>query len=163
MVRSLKLQAGAEIAEFIVTLPVILIFLYLIVEFGAALTNQAVLADVSRAAARAAISTPPGTSLACSGASSCNCEIVQDPVWCTAYEVFSSSETSFDDASAFIWWNRPNGPKPTITVTPATTPAVGGLVTARADYQFQLWGLSALGVGTGLQLSASTAMRMAPD
>ena len=161
--RSLKLQAGAEIAEFAVTLPVILIFVYFLVEFGAALTDRAVLADVSRAAARAAISTPPGTTLACSGESSCDCgDPVEDPVWCTAYEVFSATEANFDDASAFIWWNRPDGPKPTITVT-TPTPAVGQPVTARAEYQFQLWGLSALGVGTGLRLSASTTMRKLPD
>jgi len=48
-------QAGAEIVEFLVTLPVILIVLAIIFDFGVALSDQSILTNASRAAAREVI------------------------------------------------------------------------------------------------------------
>ena len=48
-------QRGAEIVEFLITLPVILLILAIFVDFGAALTDKLVLTDAARAATRVAI------------------------------------------------------------------------------------------------------------
>ncbi len=48
-------QTGAEIVEFMVTLPLILIVLAVIVDFGVALSDQAILSNSVRAAAREVI------------------------------------------------------------------------------------------------------------
>jgi hypothetical protein len=55
MPRSLIKQRGAEVVEFALTLPVILVLFFIFVEFGIALSDQAVIANASRAAAREAI------------------------------------------------------------------------------------------------------------
>ena len=44
-------QRGAEIVEFIITLPVVLIVLAIIFDFGAALSDQAILTTATRASA----------------------------------------------------------------------------------------------------------------
>jgi Flp pilus assembly protein TadG len=51
----LRSQRGAEIVEFAITLPVILIVFFIFVDFGIAFSDQAVIANASRAAAREAI------------------------------------------------------------------------------------------------------------
>jgi Flp pilus assembly protein TadG len=48
-------QRGAELVEFAVTLPIILLVAFILIEFAVALNNQAVLTDASRAAALQAI------------------------------------------------------------------------------------------------------------
>ena len=48
-------QRGAELVEFAVTLPTILIIAFIMIEFAVALNNQAVLTNASRAAALAEI------------------------------------------------------------------------------------------------------------
>jgi len=172
--RSRKRQAGAEILEFVVTLPVILIFLFLIIEFGIALTDQAVLADVSRAAARAAIGAESLPCFDSSGKAKSTCDCgetgnpMQDPVWCAAHEAFAAKETSYNDASSFIWWNRSAQPNPVITVTRSGTNP-GSLVTATAAYPFFFRLFPALeklipgfDVPDSLNLSATTRMRMVP-
>jgi hypothetical protein len=53
--RNLHRQRGAEIVEFILVLPFILIVFFAVVELGVGFANQAVLANAARAAAREAI------------------------------------------------------------------------------------------------------------
>jgi hypothetical protein len=48
-------QTGAEIVEFLVTLPVILIVLAIIFDFGVALSDQSILTNATRAATREVI------------------------------------------------------------------------------------------------------------
>ncbi|MEJ2424351.1 MAG: TadE/TadG family type IV pilus assembly protein [Candidatus Thiodiazotropha sp.] len=48
-------QRGAEIVEFLVTLPVILIVLAIVFDFGVALSDQSILTNATRAAAREVI------------------------------------------------------------------------------------------------------------
>ena len=53
--KSLLAQRGAELVEFILTLPLILAVAFIMIEFAVALTDQTVLTSASRAAAREAI------------------------------------------------------------------------------------------------------------
>ena len=48
-------QRGAELVEFILTLPLILAVAFLLIELGVAIMDQAAVTNASRAAARAAI------------------------------------------------------------------------------------------------------------
>jgi Flp pilus assembly protein TadG len=48
-------QSGAEIVEFLVTLPVILIVLAIVFDFGVALSDQSILTNATRAAVREVI------------------------------------------------------------------------------------------------------------
>ena len=50
-----KRQRGAELLEFVITLPFILLIAFIFIEFAVALNNQAVLTEASRAAALQAI------------------------------------------------------------------------------------------------------------
>ncbi|MCU7934945.1 MAG: pilus assembly protein [Candidatus Thiodiazotropha sp. (ex Dulcina madagascariensis)] len=50
-----RYQFGAEIVEFLITLPVILIVVAIIVDFGVALSDQAILTNATQAAVREVI------------------------------------------------------------------------------------------------------------
>jgi Flp pilus assembly protein TadG len=63
-VKSLAKQLGADIVEFIVTLPVMMILFFIVIGFGVVVTDWAVVANASRAAAREAIRNTDPTNTA---------------------------------------------------------------------------------------------------
>ncbi len=61
--KPLAKQHGADIVEFIVTLPFVMILFFMIVGFGVAMCDWAVIANASRAAAREAIRNTDNTAV----------------------------------------------------------------------------------------------------
>jgi Flp pilus assembly protein TadG len=127
-------QRGAEILEFIITLPVILTVLFMIVELGVGFMDQAVLVNASRAAAR---------------------EVVRGKTDAQAREaagrVFPSLVTWNSDASA-----------PTVTIVRSGS-SPGDDVTVTITYSYQFLLLPAFtSSAADLTLRARTVMRMLP-
>jgi Flp pilus assembly protein TadG len=62
--RALREQKGASAVEFALILPLLVVFVFGIIEFGLLLYNQQVITNASREGARAGIVQPPGVSFA---------------------------------------------------------------------------------------------------
>jgi Flp pilus assembly protein TadG len=110
--RGLYWQHGAEIVEFIITLPVVLIALGIMFDFGSLLSDQVLLTDAARAAAREAIN----------GASSAEVQQASDQI--------TQSMISADSASL-----------PVVSVTCASSPCSPGdqmVATINHTYSFRL-------------------------
>ena len=147
--RSLRKQRGADIVEFIITLPMMMIVFFVIVGFGVTMCDWAVIANASRAGAREAIRD--ATSSSCSGNSSCDCTSTPpaDPIWCAAYNTWNGSLLS---------WAY-GGTPPTVTVyKPNTSP--GDDVRVTVSYTVRL-GIPWL-YTFPLQLRSVTKMSMLP-
>jgi Flp pilus assembly protein TadG len=130
-----KYQAGAEIVEFLVTLPVILIVLGIIFDFGVAFSDQSLLSHASRVAAREVIR----------GATDAEAQQAADRI---TQSLISRESTD---------------PLPTVTVTrTGNDPGDPTTVTINHNYVFSLLP-SFLGEMANINLSASTVMNMMPN
>ncbi len=128
-------QDGAEIVEFLVTLPVILIVLAIIFDFGVAFSDQTILTNATRAAAREVVQ----------GASD---EQAQDAAdWITP-SLLSRSQAD---------------PLPTVTVNRAGTNP-GDTASVSITHQFGFFLLPRfLGGIVDIDLTATSVMRMMPQ
>jgi Flp pilus assembly protein TadG len=130
-----KYQTGAEIVEFLVTLPVILIVLGIVFDFGVAFSDQSLLSNASRAAAREVIR----------GATDAEAQQAADRI-----------------TQSLISWDSTD-PLPTLTVTrTGNDPGDPATVTINHTYEFFLLP-SFLGEMANLNLSATTVMNMMPN
>jgi Flp pilus assembly protein TadG len=128
-------QTGAEIVEFLITLPVILIVLAIIVDFGVAYTDQTILTNATRAAVREVVQ----------GASDAQAQ--------QAADLITSSLVSHDPAD----------PLPPVTVNRAGTNP-GDAVSVSITHQFDFFLLPHfLGAITDINLTATSVMRMLPQ
>jgi Flp pilus assembly protein TadG len=128
-------QTGAEIVEFLITLPVILIILAIIVDFGVAFTDQTILANATRAAVREVVQ----------GASNDQAQQMAD--------LTTQSLISHDPAD----------PLPPVTVNMAGTNP-GDAVSVSINHQFDFFLLPHfLGEITDIDLTATSVMRMLPQ
>ena len=136
--RSLKRQLGAEIVEFIVTLPVILIAFALVVELGIGFVDQAVLTNASRVAAREAIRIADSA------------------------QADAAAQAAADRVFPSLISLRADSPAPTVTVNRSgSNPGDDVTVTVAYTYQFLLIPAFASTVAN-LTLTAQTVMRMLP-
>ena len=130
-----KYQKGAEIVEFLVTLPVILIVLGIIFDFGVAFSDQSLLSQATRAAAREVIR----------GATDAEAQQAADRI---TQSLISRESTD---------------PLPTVTVSrTGNDPGDQATVTINHDFTFYLLP-SFLGEMANINLSASTVMNMMPN
>ncbi|MEJ2692311.1 MAG: pilus assembly protein [Candidatus Thiodiazotropha sp.] len=127
-----RYQTGAEIVEFLVTLPVILILLAIIFDFGVALSDQNILTTATRAAAREVIQ----------GASDEQAQITADQI-----TQLMISRTAAD-------------PLPTVTVNRTGT-APGDPASVSITHEFTFFILPTfIAEVTNIELSATTVMNM---
>jgi Flp pilus assembly protein TadG len=132
--RSFKRQRGAEILEFVITLPAILTVFFLIVELGVGFVDQAVLVNASRAAAREVIRGRTDT---------------------------QAREAAEQVLASLISWD-PEAPAPTVNVMRSGANA-GDEVAVTVTYTYQFLLLPAFAsTAADLTLSARTVMRMLP-
>jgi Flp pilus assembly protein TadG len=128
-------QSGAEIVEFLITLPVILIVLAIIVDFGVAFTDQTILTNATRAAVREVVQ----------GASDAQAQQMADHT--------TQSLVSHDPAD----------PLPPVTVNRAGTNP-GDIVSVSITHQFDFFLLPHfLGTITDIDLTATSVMTMLPQ
>jgi len=149
----LKEQHGASAVEFAIILPLLVVLLFGLVEFGLLLYNQQVITNASREGARAAI---VGN---CSNRKT-NSEIGQIV---TDYCIDPSDTTK----KRLITFAEVNNP-PVTSVSPSPsdcTPGGAGLtvgddVTVAVQYTYTFLSPSLLGFGATKQLEARTLMKM---
>jgi Flp pilus assembly protein TadG len=128
-------QTGAEIIEFLITLPVILILLAIIVDFGVAFTDQTILANATRAAVR---------------------EVAQGASDAQAQQMA-------DQTTPSLLSNSPADPLPAVSVT-RTGLNPGDRVSVSLTHQFDFFLLPHfLGAFTDIDLTATSTMRMMPQ
>jgi Flp pilus assembly protein TadG len=131
----IRYQTGAEIVEFLITLPVILIVLAIIVDFGVAFSDQTILANATRAAVR---------------------EVVQGASDAQAQQMADQTTTS-------LLSHAPSGQLPEITVNRTGTNP-GDMASVAITHQFDFFLLPHfLGEITDINLTATSAMRMMPQ
>jgi Flp pilus assembly protein TadG len=127
-----KYQAGAEIVEFLVTLPVVLIIVGMVFEFGVAFSDMSILTQATRSAAREVIR----------GASDGEAQ--------QAADLITPSLLSLADTA----------PLPSISVNRAgTNPGDAVTVTINHTYSFVVLPAFLDGI-TDINLSATTVMNM---
>ena len=130
-----KYQTGAEIVEFLVTLPVVLIVLGIVFDFGVAFSDQSILTHATRAAAREVIH----------GAT--------DP----------EAQQAADRITQSLLSREPTDPLPTVVVTrTGTNPGDPATIVINHNYVFFLLP-SFLGGIADINLSATTVMNMMPN
>ena len=133
-----KYQTGAEIVEFLVTLPVVLIVLGIVFDFGVAFSDQSILTHASRAAARAVIH----------GATN------------------DEAQTAADLITSSLLSRQATDPLPIVTVDPVdrtgTNPGDPATIVISHNYVFFLLP-SFLGGIADINLSATTVMNMMPN
>jgi Flp pilus assembly protein TadG len=128
-------QAGAEIVEFLITLPVILIVLAIIVDFGVAFSDQTILTNATRAAVR---------------------EVVQGASDAQAQQIADQITTSLISHSA-------TDPMPLVSVNRIGTNP-GDRVSVSITHEFDFFLLPHfLGAITDIDLTATSVMRMLPQ
>lgn len=125
-------QTGAEIVEFLITLPVILIILAIIVDFGVAFSDQTILANATRAAVREVVQ----------GASDAQAQQMADQITPTLLS------------------HAPPDPLPQVSVNRTGTDP-GDMVSVTITHEFDFFLLPHfLGAITDIDLTATSAMRM---
>lgn len=128
-------QKGAEIVEFLVTLPVVLIVLAMIFDFGVAFSDQSILTQATRAAARQVIR----------GATD------------------AEAQQAADQVTLSILSRAPADPLPTLSVTrTGVTPGDPATISIVHNYGFFLLPGFLAGI-TNINLSARTVMNMMPN
>jgi Flp pilus assembly protein TadG len=131
----IKYQAGAETVEFLITLPVILIVLAIIFDFGVAFSDQAVLTNATRAAAR---------------------EVVQGA---SAAE----AQQAVDRITPSLLSHQSSDPLPVINITQTGTNP-GDTVNISISHQFTYFLLPSFLAGvTDIELTATTVMHRLPN
>lgn len=130
-----RYQTGAEIVEFLITLPVILIVLAIIFDFGVALSDKAILTNATRAAAREVIQ----------GAGDAQAQLAADRI----------TESLLSRSAA--------DPLPALTVNRTGT-APGDPVSVSITHEFGFFLLPRFaGAIADIDLSATTVMNMMPN
>jgi Flp pilus assembly protein TadG len=150
-VQSAKRQRGAEIVEFLIVLPFILIVLLLIIELGIGFANQAILANAARVGAREA--------------ANCNGNPTVDPCLTSARQAAARAARSIISLK-----NSANQPDPltlqldnSVASCTASPPEGGCPITATLTYDFEFFLLPAFLSGlTDFQLTARTVMNKLP-
>jgi len=149
-----KRQRGAEIVEFLLVVPFMLIVFLLIIELGVGFANQAVLANAARAGARAAIK--------------CDGNPTQNPC-------LQSAKDAADQAALSIisLKDKDNAPGPlqiqlgsveACNIGSTDPPAGGCPITAIYPYQFQFFLLPAFLPGIAdFQQAGRVIMSKLPD
>ena len=142
----LNTEKGASLVEFTLILPLLLLLVFGIIEFGLLMYNKAMLTNASREGARAGIvfHTDPVTSALDRLSQAEITQIVND--YCQNYLVTFGST-----------------PNLTVTTDPTTSETVpsGDYLTVDVTYQYEFLLVPAFvsGLGGGLNLLASTTMR----
>ncbi|MEH6824767.1 MAG: TadE family protein [Motiliproteus sp.] len=130
-----RAQNGAEIVEFLVTLPVVLIVLAMIFDFGVAFSDQSILTQATRAAARQVIR----------GATD------------------AEAQQAADQVTLSILSRAPSDPLPTISVNrTGVAPGDPATISIVHNYGFFLLPSFLAGI-TNINLSARTVMNMMPN
>jgi hypothetical protein len=130
-----RYQTGAEIIEFLITLPVILIVVAIVVDFGVALSDRTILTCATRAAVREVIQ----------GASDAQAQQIADRI------------------TPSLLSHSPPDPLPAIVVTRMGAEP-GDTVSVSLTHQFDFFFLPHfLGSMTNINLTATTVMRMMPN
>jgi hypothetical protein len=139
-------QGGAEVVEFLITLPVILIVLAIFVDFGFAYWEQAILTHASRAAALEVIR----------GGSDAEAQQASDRFICR--------DTTLNDSHLMLYPYPPCDPEhlPRITVVRSGSDP-GDQVRVSVSYDFHFLLLpSFLSSFTNINLTATAVMNMLP-
>jgi Flp pilus assembly protein TadG len=130
-----KYQAGAETVEFLITLPIVLLVLAIIFDFGVAFSDQTVLTNATRAAAR---------------------EVIQGGS-------DAQAQQAADRITQSLMSRLPADPLPTVTVN-RTGLDSGDPASISLSHQFGFFLLpSFLSDVTNIELTATTVMRMLPN
>jgi Flp pilus assembly protein TadG len=128
-------QTGAETVEFLITLPIILLVFAIIFDFGVALTDQTILTNATRAAAREVIQ----------GANNLEAQQVADQI------------------TPFLISRLPADPLPSLVVTQAGT-NFGDPINVSISHQFNYFLLPSFIAGfTDIELTATTVMHNLPN
>jgi Flp pilus assembly protein TadG len=128
-------QTGAEIVEFLITLPVILILLAIIFDFGVAFSDQTILANATRAVVR---------------------EVVQGASDAQAQQLA-------DQITPSLLSHSPPDPLPAVTINRTGTDP-GDMASVSITHEFDFFLLPHfLGAITDIDLTATSAMRMLPQ
>ncbi|MGD8908384.1 MAG: TadE/TadG family type IV pilus assembly protein [Chromatiales bacterium] len=128
-------QTGAETVEFLITLPVALLVLAILFDFGVAFSDQTILANATRAAAR---------------------EVIQGGS-------DAQAQQAADLITQSLMSRLPADPLPTVTVNRTGLDA-GDPASISLSHQFGFFLLpSFLSDVTNIQLTATTVMRMLPN
>jgi Flp pilus assembly protein TadG len=128
-------QTGAETVEFLVTLPVVLLVLAIIFDFGVAFSDQTILANATRAAAR---------------------EVIQGGS-------DAQAQQAADQITPSLMSRLATDPLPTVSVN-RTGLNPGDPANISISHQFGFFLLpSFLSEVTNIQLTATTVMRMLPN
>jgi hypothetical protein len=142
---SFKNQNGAAAVEFAILLPVLVLLLFGIIEFGLLLYNQQVLTNASREGARAAIRGNCVERL--------NSEQIGDIVtnYCNGRLITFGESAPIAPIVA---------PEPSACTPGGSGPGVGDNVSVTAQYTYTYLAPSILGYGATGLLSATTVMKM---
>ena len=128
-------QSGAEIVEFLVTLPVILIVVGIVIDFGVAISDQSILTHATRASAREVIR----------GASD------------------AEAQQAADQITQSLLSHPAGDPLPVITVNRAG-PNPGDPATIAINHNYGLFILPGFLSGiANINLTATTTMNMLPN
>lgn len=128
-------QSGAEIVEFLVTLPVVLIVVGIVFDFGVAISDQSILTHATRSSAR---------------------EVIQG-------NTDAQAQQAADEITQSLLSRSGGDPLPTITVN-RTGPDPGDPATVTINHTYGFYMLPAFLSGiVDINLSATTTMNMLPN
>lgn len=149
--KSLTKQLGADIAEFILTLPFMVILFFIVVGFGVLITDWAVVASASRAAVREAIRNSDATNTAVFDAA--DAELTSLIIW-TGSSPYTCNRTCIQHAC-------PNNCNCSICpfFRSGTSPGSDVYVKVSFPFQFPIPWLSGVNIG----LASTTHMSMQPN
>jgi Flp pilus assembly protein TadG len=132
---SSRRQSGAEIVEFLVTLPVILIVVGIVFDFGVAISDQSILTHATRASAREVIR----------GGTDAEAQLIADQI------------------TQSLLSRNAGDPLPILAVNrTGTDPGDPAIVTVNHNYGFFLLPSFLSGI-VNINLSATTTMNMMPN
>ena len=132
----LRSRRGSELVEFALTLPILLLVVFGIVDFGLAIFDKAVVTNAAREAARAGIAFSPA-------------QLTAGEIQAVARSYCAANLVTFGTPAA-----------PTVTVTGAGG-ASGGTLTVDVAYTYTFGVVPGfMPLGSGLNLTARSVMRM---
>lgn len=132
---SSRRQSGAEIVEFLVTLPVVLIVAGIVFDFGVAISDQSILTQATRSSAR---------------------EVIRG-------QTDAQAQAAADAITQSLLSQISGDPLPTITVNrTGTDPGDPATVTINHNYGFYMLPSFLSGI-VNINLTATTTMNMLPN
>ena len=130
-----RYQSGAEIVEFLITLPVILIVVAIVVDFGVAISDQSILTHATRASVR---------------------EVIRG-------RTDAEAQQTADEITQSLLSRSAGDPLPSITVN-RTGPDPGDPATVTINHNYVFFILPGFLSGVAdINLSATTTMNMMPN